>query len=110
MLKNLTDILTAIIYSWGYMGIFISTALEYACFPVSSEILLPFIGYSVAKTGLNPVISVMYATAGGVAGSLFCYTCGRLLGCFIENTLCLKFKSLIYHLLPASVFSHISRT
>ena len=40
MLSNLTDILSTIIFELGYIGIFISTALEYACFPVSSEILL----------------------------------------------------------------------
>ena len=38
---------SGIINSLGYIGIFLAAALEYACFPISSEILLPFIGYSV---------------------------------------------------------------
>ena len=91
MLSNLTDILSTIIFELGYIGIFISTGLEYACFPVSSEILLPFIGYSVAKTGLSFGLSLLSATFGGIVGSFFCYWCGRFMGCFIENTLCKKF-------------------
>ena len=71
MLSNLTDILSTIIFELGYIGIFISTALEYACFPVSSEILLPFIGYSVAKTGLSFGLSLLSATFGGIVGSFF---------------------------------------
>ena len=41
------DFLTAlkqIILRLGYGGVFAATMLEYGCFPVSSEILLPFIG------------------------------------------------------------------
>ena len=59
------------------MGVFVSTALEYACFPISSELLLPFLGYTAAKGELRLGMTVIFATAGGVAGSLFCYFIGR---------------------------------
>jgi len=61
----------------GYIGIFIATALEYACFPVSSEILFPFIGYCAARGGLNIVLSVFISTLAAIAGCSFCYLMGR---------------------------------
>lgn len=104
MLTDITNILTEIIHHWGYFGILISTGLEYACFPISSEILLPFIGYSVAKTGLSLPFAILAATLGGIVGSFFCYWSGRFLSCFIQNTLCKKFPTLQCALDNASRF------
>ena len=50
--------LMGIVDNMGYVGIFMSTALEYACFPVSSEILLPFIGCSVYNGSMELIPSV----------------------------------------------------
>ena len=88
------DTLKGMVDSFGYIGIFIATSLEYGCFPVSSEVLLPFIGFFVYGGRMSLFGAVMASTAGGVAGSLFCYCLGRFGRKFIEITLCKKFGSL----------------
>lgn len=91
---NLLHILKDIIISLGYGGIFIATGLEYACFPVSSEILLPLIGYTIAAGEMNLIFSIFISTFAGTLGSLFCYMMGRLGGTFLEQTLCKRFETL----------------
>ena len=85
--------LTDLVNSLGYLGIFTATSLEYGCFPVSSEVLLPFIGYFVNQGGLSLFGAIAVSTLGGVVGSLFCYLLGRFGKHFIEKKLCVKFKS-----------------
>ena len=69
----------------GYLGVFASTALEYACFPVSSEILLPFIGCSVYNGSMELIQAVLAATFGAVAGCTLCFYIGRIGKRFIER-------------------------
>lgn len=85
--------LTAIIQKLGYGGIFVCTGLEYACFPVSSELLLPFIGYAVSRGELRLLLAILFSTLGGICGCVLCYGCGRFGGAFIEKTLCRRFES-----------------
>ena len=70
------DALTGMVNSFGYLGIFISTSLEYGCFPVSSEVLLPFIGFFVFGGEMSLFGAILVSTAGGIAGSLVCYCFG----------------------------------
>ena len=93
-MNPMIDTLKGMVDSFGYIGIFIATSLEYGCFPVSSEVLLPFIGFFVYGGRMSLFGAVMASTAGGVAGSLFCYCLGRFGRKFIERTLCKKFGSL----------------
>lgn len=82
------DFLTAlkqIILRLGYGGVFAATALEYGCFPVSSEILLPFIGYMASQGRQNLFLTILFATGGGVVGSLCCYLIGRAGGQIMER-------------------------
>ena len=74
---NILYSVSEFIINHGYTGIFIATALEYACFPVSSEILFPFIGYCAAKGGLSIVLSVFISVIAATAGCSFCYALGR---------------------------------
>ena len=76
--------------SFGYLGIFISTSLEYGCFPVSSEVLLPFIGFFVFGGEMSLFGAILVSTAGGIAGSLVCYCFGRFGRRFIEKNSLLK--------------------
>ena len=39
---NITD-------NFGYLGLFLITMLEYACLPLPSEVILPFIGFGIAN-------------------------------------------------------------
>jgi membrane protein DedA with SNARE-associated domain len=67
---NLIEWGTHLILDWisnyGYGGIMLLMALESACMPVPSEIVMPFAGYLVARDG---VMSLFWVT---VAGSLGC--------------------------------------
>lgn len=87
------DKLTEMVNSFGYLGVFIATSLEYGCFPVSSEVLLPFIGYFVYGGEMKLFGAILVSTAGGIVGSLVCYCFGRFGRKFIEKTICVKFKS-----------------
>lgn len=91
---NIIEVLTDMVVSFGYIGIFVATSLEYGCFPVSSEVLLPFIGYFVCKGNMSLLGAITVSTVGGILGSLFCYCLGRFGKNFIENTLCRKYKTI----------------
>lgn len=85
---------SAFVLNHGYLGIFAATALEYACFPISSEILFPFIGYCASKGGLSIFVSVFVSTSGAALGCSFCYALGRFGEKFLRLTLFKKFSKL----------------
>lgn len=93
-MNQMIDTLKGMVDSFGYIGIFIATSLEYGCFPVSSEVLLPFIGFFVFGGEMSLFGAILVSTAGGIAGSLVCYCFGRFGRRFIEKTLCSKYSSL----------------
>lgn len=93
-MNPMIDTLKGMVDSFGYIGIFIATSLEYGCFPVSSEVLLPFIGFFVFGGEMSLLGAILVSTAGGIAGSLVCYCFGRFGRRFIEKTLCSKYSSL----------------
>ncbi len=93
MIVLIIDTLKEMVNSFGYLGIFIATSLEYGCFPVSSEVLLPFIGYFVYGGEMGLLGAILVSTAGGIVGSLICYCFGRFGRSFIEKTICTKYKS-----------------
>ncbi len=84
-MDNILFVIVLLINKIGYLGIFIVTALEYACFPLSSEILLPFIGFSVYEGNLNLFVTIFVCTLGSITGSLFCYFLGRFFGSLIYD-------------------------
>ena len=71
--------------SLGYVGIFISVALEYACFPISSEILLPLIGILVYNGELKYLFAIITSILAGIVGSTICYIIGVLGGVPLLN-------------------------
>ena len=67
----------ATISGLGYGGILICMAIESACIPLPSEIIMPFSGYLVS-TGRFTLWGVTLAGAvGNVIGSLLAYAAGR---------------------------------
>lgn len=66
----------SLISKLGYLGIFLVIGLEYACFPIPSEVVLPFVGMSIPQTNLSFLPSFLVSILAGLAGSLFCYAIG----------------------------------
>jgi membrane protein DedA with SNARE-associated domain len=67
----------ATISSGGYFGIAALLAIECACIPIPSEIIMPFSGYLVSTGRFN---LLLVATAGAVGcnlGSTLAYVVGR---------------------------------
>lgn len=76
----LTGITVAVISAGGYAGIALLMAIESACIPLPSEIIMPFAGYLVATGELD---LFWVATAGAVGcnlGSAVAYAVGRYAG------------------------------
>ena len=82
MLQNITATLAAVIIatisSGGYLGIVTLMAIESACIPIPSEIIMPFSGY-LASTGR---FNLLLAATAGAAGCNLGSTVAYLVGCY----------------------------
>lgn len=65
---------------YGLLGIFAVLTMEYACFPLPSEVLLPVSGLAAAAAGIPLALVVGVSVLAGVLGSSVCYTLGFLGG------------------------------
>lgn len=74
----------------GYFGIFLVIGLEYACFPIPSEIVLPFVGMSIPQTTLSFFPAFIISILAGLTGSLICYLIGLFGGVALLNKLSQK--------------------
>ncbi len=71
---------TAALEQYGLVGIFAVVALEYACFPLPSEAVLPLSGMAAAAAGLPLPLVVFVTVLAGLVGSTVCYLLGALGG------------------------------
>jgi membrane protein DedA with SNARE-associated domain len=72
----LAGIIVAVISAGGYLGVVFLMAIESACIPLPSEIIMPFAGYLVYRGELN---LLLVATAGAIGcnlGSVVAYEIG----------------------------------
>lgn len=60
----------------GYMGVVFIVGLEYACVPIPSEVVLPFVGMSAAMGEFTFIRALICSVIGGLIGSLICYAIG----------------------------------
>lgn len=72
------DFWISLINNYGIYIIFIVITLEYACFPIPSEIVLPLAGAIGFINNINPLLMIALASVCGYIGSCFCYTLGFL--------------------------------
>ena len=80
LLEFLAAFIIAVISSTGYLGIVLLMAIESACIPLPSEVIMPFSGYLVF-TGRFRLLWVGLAGAAGCnLGSLVAYYIGSLGG------------------------------
>lgn len=81
------------VQTYGTPAIIVLIALEYACFPISSELVLPFAGAFGAGTGLSLPLLILYSSAAGLAGTSLTYGIGRCGGSPMMEKLMVRFPS-----------------
>lgn len=82
----LSGFIVATISKMGYLGIVLLMAIESACIPLPSEIIMPFSGYLVSRGELNLWWVAVAGAVGCVLGSLVAYWVGMYGGRpFIEK-------------------------
>ena len=72
----ISSFIVSLISVSGYLGIFILMALESACIPIPSEIIMPFSGYLVFEGRFGLLTVVIWGTLGNLVGSLAAYLLG----------------------------------
>src|SRR5438034_11322645 len=86
IIELLSAFIVATISAMGYGGIVLLMAIESACIPLPSEIIMPFSGYLVSRGELNLWLVGLAGSVGCVLGSLVAYWVGAYGGRpFIEK-------------------------
>lgn len=62
--------------AWGYFAVAILMAMENACIPVPSELILGFAGYLISADRMTFTGAMIAGMVGGMAGSIFAYVVG----------------------------------
>ena len=76
ILEILSGFIVATIATLGYSGIVLLMAIESACIPLPSEIIMPFSGYLVSTGQMNLWAVGVAGAVGCVIGSLVAYWVG----------------------------------
>ncbi len=82
---------TNLIYEYGILAMFIIILIEYACFPISSEIVLPFSGAVASLQHVNYFVILLLSVVAGLIGTSFCYGIGRYGGSALIDKIIKKF-------------------
>lgn len=100
ILELLSQLITSVILATGYAGVLLLMAIESACIPLPSEIIMPFAGAVTvsaiaAAHGTEPMNLWLVGLAGAVGcnvGSVLAYWVGARLGRpFLERTRWVRF-------------------
>lgn len=78
--KIISDFIIYFISSFGYLSIVFLMALESACIPIPSEVIMPFSGYLVYQGRFSLIGAAIAGTLGCVIGSIGAYAVGLYLG------------------------------
>lgn len=79
------SVITNLINEYGLIAMFIIILLEYACFPVSSEIVLPFSGAVASINHTSFFVILPLSILAGLIGTGICYVIGWFGGGAIIN-------------------------
>ncbi|MEG0386801.1 MAG: DedA family protein [Niameybacter sp.] len=80
MIAQLVDYLMNLAGHLGYLGIIFIVGLEYACFPLPSEIVLPFVGMGMASGTYGVVNGFLASILGAMFGTMIAYYIGYIGG------------------------------
>src|SRR5712691_2357100 len=76
IIEILSGFIVATISTLGYSGIVLLMAIESACIPLPSEVIMPFSGYLVSTGQMNLWAVAVAGAVGCVLGSLVAYWVG----------------------------------
>lgn len=82
---------TNLIFEYGLIAMFFLILIEYACFPVSSEIVLPFSGAVASYQHISFFVIIIVSVAAGLLGTSICYVIGRVGGLPLINRIKKRF-------------------
>lgn len=80
ILRPIVEVITSIITTMSYPGIFFLMILESALIPIPSEIIMPFSGFLASTGKLNYVGVVLAGSFGNLVGSILTYYLGINVG------------------------------
>ena len=63
---------------YGIFAMFLIIFLEYACFPISSELVLPFSGAMARAEDISFFLLLPLSVLAGLLGTGLCYLAGRI--------------------------------
>ncbi|MBR4694523.1 MAG: DedA family protein [Selenomonadaceae bacterium] len=76
-MEQLSEVFLEFIASWGYFAVALLMAMENACIPIPSELILGFAGYLVFAGQMTFGGALAAGMIGGMAGSVFAYVVGH---------------------------------
>lgn len=76
IIEILSGFIIAVISQLGYFGVVLLMAIESACIPLPSEVIMPFSGYLVYAGRFNIWLVALAGAVGCVVGSLVAYWVG----------------------------------
>lgn len=76
LIEFLGGIIVSVISATGYLGVVVLMAIESACIPLPSEIIMPFAGYLVSTGQLNLWLVALAGAVGCNLGSTIAYAIG----------------------------------
>lgn len=76
ILAGITAFITGTISAAGYLGIVLLMAIESACVPLPSEVIMPFSGYLVSQGRFDLWLTGLAGAVGCVVGSVAAYWVG----------------------------------
>lgn len=82
---------TNLILEHGIKAMFFIILIEYACFPISSEIVLPFSGAVASLQGISFLQILPFSVVAGLIGTSICYLFGRMGGPSLLEHIMAKF-------------------
>ena len=75
-MENVSQIFLEFINSYGYIAVAVLMAMENACIPIPSELILGFAGYLIFANQMTFTGAMIAGMVGGMAGSIFAYVVG----------------------------------
>ncbi len=75
-MEQISQMFLQFIDAYGYIAVAVLMAMENACIPVPSELILGFAGYLIFAERMTFTGAIVAGMLGGMAGSIFAYAVG----------------------------------